>query len=121
MERQNLPRTLDRSQQDLLGLAFRESLIVESDLGDAKHGDQKTNNRAEQGRPLLVLANLRKQVSAIADSRITGDHIGHATVNPASNGRAGILQFWKGQTKSPSVSIPRLADCLLDPMIVSPP
>ncbi len=86
MERQNLPRTLDRSQQDLLGFAFRESLIVESDLGDAKHGDQKTNDRAEQGRPLLVLANLRKQVSTIADKEIGGDDIGHTAVNPASNG-----------------------------------
>ena len=86
MERQNLLRTLDRSQQDLLGFAFRESLIVESDLGDAKHGDQKTNDRAEQGRPLLVLANLRKQVSTIADKEIAGNHIGHTAVNPASNG-----------------------------------
>ncbi len=86
MERQNLPRTLDRSQQDLLGLAFRESLIVESDLGDAKHGDQKTDNRAEQGRPLLVLAHLRKQVSTIVGKEIAGHHIGYATVNPASNG-----------------------------------
>jgi hypothetical protein len=56
------------------------------DLGDAKHGDQKTNNRAEQGRPLLVLANLREQVSTIADKEITGDDIGRTAVNPASNG-----------------------------------
>ncbi len=63
-----------------------ESLIVESDLGDAKHGDQKTNNRAEQGHPLLVLANLRKQVSTIADKEIAGDDIGRTAVNPASNG-----------------------------------
>ncbi len=115
MERQNLPSTLDRSQQDLLGLAFRESLIVESDLGDAKHGDQKTNNRAEQDRPLLVLTNLRKQVNTIADSRITGDDIGYATVNPASNGRARDLQFGE------EVSISRLADCFLNPVVVGPP
>ena len=112
MERQNLSRTLDRSQQDLLGLAFRESLIVELDLGDAKHGDQKTNNRTEQGRPLLVLANLREQVSTIVDKEITGDDIGRTAVNPASNGRPRDLQFGE------EILIPRLADRFLNPVVV---
>jgi hypothetical protein len=47
VQRQYLSGTFDCSQQDLLGLAFGESFIVESDLGGAKHGDQKTNNRTE--------------------------------------------------------------------------
>ena len=95
VERQNLPRTLDHSQQDLLGLAFRESFIVESDLGDAKDGDQKTDNRAEQGRPLLVLANLRKQVSTIADKEIAGDHIGRTAVKQAYPRRESSFEWLK--------------------------
>ncbi len=32
------------------------------------------------------------EVSTIADSKITSDHVGYPTVNPASNGRARDLQ-----------------------------
>jgi hypothetical protein len=70
---------------------------------------------------MLVLMDLNKQVGTIANSKIAGDHIGHATVNPASNGRARDLQFWEEKAKPSSVSIPKLADCLLDPVVVSPP
>jgi len=59
---------------------------MRKDLGDAKHGDLKTNNCAEQGRPLLVPANLRKQVRPIANKEIAGDDIRRTAVNPASNG-----------------------------------
>jgi hypothetical protein len=70
---------------------------------------------------MLVLMDLSKQVGTIAGSRIAGDHIGHTAGDPALNGRAGDLQFWEEKAKPSSVSIPRLADCLLDPVVVSPP
>jgi hypothetical protein len=39
--------------------------------------------------------DLSKQISTIAYCEITGDHIGDASVNPASNGGAWDLQLWE--------------------------
>ncbi|MAG30462.1 MAG: hypothetical protein CL908_06140 [Deltaproteobacteria bacterium] len=39
-ERQDLPRPLDRSQENLLGVAFWKAFVVESDLRCPKQGDQ---------------------------------------------------------------------------------
>jgi hypothetical protein len=74
------------SQQDTLGLAFGKSLIVQSNFGDAKHGNQQANDCAKQSRPLLVSMDFSKQVSTVANSEITSDNIGNASVNPASDG-----------------------------------
>jgi hypothetical protein len=59
-------------------------LMVEPELRYPRHGDQQANHRAEQSRSMLVLVDLNKQVGAIANRKIAGDHIGLATVNPAS-------------------------------------
>ena len=41
----------------------------------------------------MQLMDLSNQVATIAGSEIAGDHIGHATVNPTSNGRTRNLQI----------------------------
>ena len=64
---------------------------------------------------MMILADLSNQVGTIAGSEIAGDHIGHATMNPTSNGRAGNIQLGE------QISVPRLADGLLNPIVVAPP
>jgi hypothetical protein len=95
VERQNLPCTLDRPQQYPLVLAFRNSLVVQLNFRNPNDGDQQANHRAQKGRSMTMLADLSNQVGAIASNEIAGDHIGNASVNPASDGRAWNLQFWK--------------------------
>jgi hypothetical protein len=46
-QRQNLSCTFDRSQQDSLGIAIWNSLVIELNFRYAKHGDQQANHRTE--------------------------------------------------------------------------
>jgi hypothetical protein len=50
-ERQDFSRPLDRSQENLLGVAFWKSLVIELDLRYPKQGDQEANYCSEQSRP----------------------------------------------------------------------
>ena len=52
VQRQDLSCTLNRPQQDSLGIAFGKPLVVELGLRYPKHGDQQANHRSEQGRSM---------------------------------------------------------------------
>lgn len=64
---------------------------------------------------MMQLMDLSKQVNTVAANEIAGDHVGKSPMNPTPNGRAGNIQLWK------EVAISGLTDCLLDPVVVSPP
>jgi len=69
-ERQDLPRPLDRSQENPLGVAFWKALVVESDLRYPKQGDQEANDRSEQSRSALEPFDLGCQLGTIMGSEI---------------------------------------------------
>jgi len=54
-ERQDLPRPLDRSQENSLGAAIWNSFVIELDFRCPEHGDQQGNDRSEQSRSVPEL------------------------------------------------------------------
>lgn len=113
-ERQHLPRPLDRSQENLLGVAIWKALVVESDPRYPKQGDQEANDRAEQSRSGLEPFDLGSQLGTIMGSVIARNHVGRAAMNPTSDGRTWDVQLWE------EIAVSRFADCLLDSVVVGP-
>ena len=95
VERQNLSCSLDRSQENPLGIAFWKSLVIETDVRHSKHRDQEANDCSEQNRSTPEPFEFRGQLDTIMDSEIASDDIARAAMNPSSNRRARDVQFWE--------------------------
>ncbi len=113
-------RSIDRSQENPLGVAIWKSLVIEPELRHTKHGDQEANHRPEQSRSAPEPLDLDGQLGIIRGSEIARDDIGSAAMNPASNGRARDVQFWEEKAKPSSVAVSGFADCFLDSIVVGP-
>jgi hypothetical protein len=85
VERQNLSCSLDRSQQNPLGIAFWKSLVIEPDVGHSKHRDQEANPRSEQSRSTPEPFDLRGQLDTIMGREIASADIARAAMNPTSS------------------------------------
>jgi hypothetical protein len=113
-EREDLACSLDRSQEKPLGVACWKSLVIDLDLGYPNHGDQKTHDGSEQSRSTPQPIDLIRHLRMIMGSEIASNHIGHAAMNPASNGRAWDVQLGEELTVS------GFADGFLDSVVVGP-
>jgi len=113
-QRQDPPCTLDRSEDNPLGVTFWKSLVIDPDLRYSKHGDQEANDRSEQSRSTSEPFDLGGQLGIIIGSEIARGYVGRATVNPASNGRAWDVQLGE------EIAVSGFANCLLNPVVVGP-
>jgi hypothetical protein len=86
VERQDVPRPRDRSQEDSFGVAVWKSLVIELDLRCSKHRDQKADDRSKQSGSASESFDLCGQLGTITGGEIAGDYVRHTAVNPASNG-----------------------------------
>ena len=105
---------LARSQENSLGAAIWNSLVVETDIGYSKHRDQKAYDRSEKSCSTPEPFDLGGQLGMMMGSEITRNHVGRTTMYPTSDGRTWDVRLGEEGTVS------GFADGFLDSVVVGP-
>ena len=95
MARQDLPCTLDRSQENPLGVAFRKSFVIKLDLRGPKQRDQEANDRSMQSGSTSEPSDLGRQLGIIMCGEIARNHIGSGGL-PFETYRQTLAGGWGG-------------------------
>ncbi len=80
-------------RRTLLASPTGKSLVIQLDHRSPKHGGQEANDGTEKSRSTPEPFDLRRHLRIVIGSEIACNDIGHAAMNPASNGRARDVQI----------------------------